>query len=111
MRLLLALVAVGMVCFVFSGCAGMYSAPVQPGIGWLYSDVSAPLDVDNDGTIIVENKGEASAENILGWIVTGDASIAAAARAGKITKVRHVDYKYKNILGIYAKFTTVVYGE
>jgi len=31
--------------------------------------------------------------------------------AGGITKVHHVDCKVQNILGIYAKYTTIVYGE
>jgi len=30
---------------------------------------------------------------------------------GGITKVHHVDSKVKNILGVYAEYTTVVYGE
>lgn len=111
MRMLIGVAIVGLACLTFSGCAGCYKAPVKPGVGLLYSDVSAPLDMDNDNTVIVEKTGEATAENVLGLIVTGDASIAAAAKEGKITKVTHVDYKYKNILGIYAKFTTIVYGE
>lgn len=111
MRMVLVLAGMAILCIVVSGCAGVYRAPVMPGVGILYADVSAPLDVDNDGTITTEKKGEATAENVLGLIVTGDASIAAAAKAGKITKVSHVDYKFKNILGIYSKFTTIVYGE
>jgi len=111
MRMVFVLVGVGILCLAASGCAGCYRAPVMPGMGSFYADVHAPLDVDNDGTVIVEKHGEATAENVLGLIVTGDASIAAAAKAGKITKVSHVDYKFKNILGIYSKFTTIVYGE
>jgi len=42
---------------------------------------------------------------------TGDASISAAAASGGISRIHHVDHETLNILGIYAKYTTVVYGE
>jgi len=54
--------------------------------------------------------GTAKATAIIG-IATGDASIAAAMSNGGITKVHHVDTEVTNILGIYATYTTVVYGE
>jgi hypothetical protein len=41
----------------------------------------------------------------------GDASISAAAQNGGITRIHHVDHETMNILGIYAKYTTIVYGE
>lgn len=55
--------------------------------------------------------GEAMAQSILGIVATGDASISAAAAAGGITKIHHVDYHAWSVLGILAKFTTHVYGE
>ncbi|PYN11407.1 MAG: protein trl [Candidatus Rokuibacteriota bacterium] len=42
---------------------------------------------------------------------TGDASISAAAKNGGITRIHHVDHETMNILGFYAKYTTIVYGE
>jgi hypothetical protein len=42
---------------------------------------------------------------------TGDASITAAATNGGITKIHHVDHETLNILGIYARYVTVVHGE
>ena len=42
---------------------------------------------------------------------TGDASISTAMRNGGITRIHHVDHETLNILGIYAKYTTTVYGE
>ncbi len=41
----------------------------------------------------------------------GDASIDAAKRNGKITKVHHVDWQVENILGIIGKYKVIVYGE
>ncbi len=55
--------------------------------------------------------GAATATSILGIVATGDASIEAAAKNAGITRIHHVDHHTKNILGFYAEFTTIVYGE
>jgi hypothetical protein len=55
--------------------------------------------------------GESCAENYLGLIATGDASIDTAKKRGGITKVNSVDHSSTRILGYYAKFCTVVAGE
>jgi len=111
MKALLVVLALAVACGLLTGCAGMVRAPVSPGMGLIFSDYDAPLDIDADPTVVAMKMGQASAENILGLVITGDASIQEAAKQGGISKVHHVDYHYKNILGIYAKFTTTVYGE
>jgi len=55
--------------------------------------------------------GTSEATSILGMVATGDASIEAAKNNGGITKVSHVDFNSDNILGVYGKYTTTVYGE
>lgn len=91
--------------FLLSGCA-MVQSPV---FATLYTDVKAPLAVTgNSGASKV---GTAEANSILGIVATGDASIDAAAKSAGITKIHHVDYEAKNILGFYATFTVYVYGE
>ena len=42
---------------------------------------------------------------------TGDASISAAMQNGGITRIHHVDHETSSFLGVYAKYTTIVYGE
>ena len=111
MRVALLCTAMLLAVFALSGCAGIVIAPVTPGMGAIFSDYQAPLDPDVDPTVVAEKHGEASAENFLGLVITGDASLKAAADQGGITKVHHMDYQYKNILGLYARFTTIVYGE
>ncbi len=81
----------------------------SPVTGMLYSDVQGPLAVTSNIEYI--KIGEASCESILGLVARGDASISAAMKAGGITKIHHIDYHSENILGIYAKFTVIVYGE
>lgn len=91
---------------LLSSCGAFVQAPL---VGGLYTDVKAPLAVtSNEGSSKV---GSAEATSILGLVATGDASIDAAAKSAGITKIHHVDYYSTNILGIYATFTVLVYGE
>lgn len=55
--------------------------------------------------------GKASATQVLGMWVTGDASIATAAKAGGIDTVRTVDMRVTSLLGIVRNYTTVVTGK
>lgn len=100
-----AALALGASALLASGCA--YA--VAPVTGFVYSDVDGPLTATSnpDGS----KTGIAQCESILGIVASGDCSIAAAARNGGISRIRHVDFKTKSILGVYAEFTTTVYGE
>ena len=104
MRKALASLAVGVSAIVLLvGCAG-----VTPMNGSLYTDLKGPVAVgDAAGS---SKTGTAKATAIIG-IATGDASIATAMANGGITKIHHVDTHVTNILGIYATYETVVYGE
>jgi len=95
---------------VLSGCA-MVMTPV-PGLAYTEVNapmcrVQAPIDLGAGSTKI----GMAKCESILGLVATGDASVQAAMKNGQITKVHHVDYKARCILGVYAEYTVLVYGE
>ena len=89
----------------FSGCA-MVGTPLS---GVVYTNMNYPVTAtaSEQGS----KTGEASATSILGIVATGDASVAEAAKNGGITKVKTVDVKAKNILGVYAKYTVIVTGE
>lgn len=104
MRKAMMTLVVGVAAIVMmTGCAG-----VSPVNGSLYVDMKAPIAVGDASS--ASKMGTSKATAIIG-IVTGDASIEAAMQNGGITKVHHVDAKVKNILGIYAEYETVVYGE
>lgn len=79
------------------------------GVATLYTDVKEGLTATSNvtGTKV----GTASATGILGLVATGDASIQTASHAGGIKKISHVDTQKTSILGIFTKFTTIVYGE
>jgi len=60
----------------------------------------------------VEGKvGRAATHSVLGLVAWGDAGTSAAAAEGGIAVVTHADYELFNILGIYQRYTTVVYGQ
>jgi hypothetical protein len=94
-----------------TGCALFFSAPVIPGSAFVYANTRAPMDVDFERTEVGPKRGRASVTTILALVSFGDASAASAANDGGISTIRHADYEYYNILGIYQRFTTVVYGE
>jgi hypothetical protein len=90
---------------LLSGCAAMGHGPVM-----------APITINMKGPVSAgpaatgPKVGRAEAWGILVF-ATGDASISAAAANGGITRIHHVDHETLNILGIYAKYTTIVRGE
>ncbi|MCL5270163.1 MAG: TRL-like family protein [bacterium] len=105
---LFALVVAG--SLLLGGCA-FYQAPVMPPPGFIVSSIQAPIDTDADQTPVSTRQGEASSMSILGLVAVGDASIKTAAEEGGLKKIDHVDYRYLNVLFIFQKFTTIVYGE
>ena len=90
---------------LLSGCAAVGHGPV-----------TAPITINMKGPVSAgpaatgPKVGRAEAWGILVF-ATGDASISAAAANGGITRIHHVDHETLNILGIYAKYTTIVRGE
>jgi hypothetical protein len=99
------------IALVTSGCAGFFSAPVVPPLAFVYTNVQAPLDADHDETQLGTKQGSASTQNVLGIVSWGDASTSAAAKDGNVTVIRHADYEFFNVLGVYSRFTTVVRGD
>lgn len=73
--------------------------------------LTTPIAATEADLTTCPKKGEASCSVILGVILSGDASVNAAARAGGITHVCTVDVKRTAILGVfYVKETTQVTG-
>ena len=78
--------------------------------------VMAPLAINMSGPVSAgaaptsPKTGRAEAWGIV-FFATGDASISTAMQNGGITRVHHVDHETLNLLGWFAKYTTIVYGE
>jgi len=78
-----------------TGCVSKYGAPFH----W-------------DNSVKPSKVGSASRGLVLGFIKTGDATINAAMRDGRIEKIHHVDYSDMTLFGgLYWQQTIKVYGE
>jgi hypothetical protein len=95
---------------VVTSVTGCYLSPVVPPTGMIYTEFSAPQNPGAKGDL-GSKSGKAEARSFLGLIAYGDASVSAAADAGDIATVKHTDYDFFNVLGIYQRYTTVVYGD
>lgn len=96
-------------CLVLGSAAlpGCIAAPVVPPLGLLYTDIEAPLAPKGEAG---SKRGTSHVVSILGLVSTGDGSVKAAAANGGIHDVTLVDYEFTNVLGVYQRYTTVVYG-
>lgn len=101
------LMAVAILAMCASGCVMTRDSKI---VSALTFDVQSPDTSFIDNSVKPEKMGVAKASGILCYC-EGDASIKAAMDNGGIKKIHHVDYKVKNILGIIADYTTIVYGE
>lgn len=100
MKLAVALIAAGML----AGCAT--SVP----LGGLYTELKLPIAATSNNGKSTKT-GTAECMSVLGLVATGDCSIEAAKKNGGITKVNHIDWDARNILGIIGNYKTVVHGE
>jgi hypothetical protein len=89
---------------LFTGCA------TQIPYGMILIDNTLPLQV-GDASAKSTKVGTATSQSYLAMIAVGDSSINTAAKNGGITKINHVDWQVKNMLGIIGEYTTTVYGE
>ena len=106
MKSVLAFVVVGLVLVTaLTGCMIVQS----PATGIIYTEVKYGIVATTSTASAKE--GKACAQSILGWVATGDASIAAAKAAGGINEVSVIDHTAKNILGIVGEWCTVVKGK
>ncbi len=99
--------ALAALALTLGGCA-MAAGGNAGAMGALYAGYKAPGNI-GDGKAGAKT-GEACASSILGIIATGDASVAAAQKAGGIAQVSHVDHDNFAVLGLYAKTCTIVNG-
>lgn len=75
------------------------------------SSCSAMLPVSATGKIDGAKTGTATATNVLGFWISNDASIRAAAANGGITHVSTVDVETTNYLWVVHVYKTVVVGD
>ena len=104
MRVLLCLATLAAVILA-AGC----TMPLAPVMAGLVIDQKGPVaGFDNNTASTRVGRSQAQGVILVGF---GDASIRTAAASAGITKIHHVDSNTLNVLGIYSKFETIVYGE
>ena len=97
--------------------APVWTVPVQPPPGFIYTHYFAPLSTNMEKTAALATKTGKASTTFIRFFYPGldvafdDASIEQAARNGAITKIHYADYEYTMVLGIFGRFTTIVYGE
>jgi hypothetical protein len=108
MKRLIAVVALSCFAIVFmTGCAVVGGIPGGT-YGALFTQTDNAVAVGSAAG--AEKVGTAESTAII-CFATGDSSISKAMANGGITKIHHVDAKVFSVLGVYSKYTTVVYGE
>lgn len=104
MKRRLSIIGLGLAVFFLSGCA-MAAAPVN---GTLYSHVVGPVNATSVPK--ATRTGKACSATYLGWVALGEGGIENAKREGGISEVASVDSESFSVLGLYARFCTVVTG-
>ena len=112
MSKLIACVALSSVVVFMSGCIGVMPGTGSATVAGIFSQVQGAVvaGAPVGQTTSTAKIGMADSQAIL-FFATGDSSVQKAMENGGITKIHHVDCKFMNVLGVYAKYTTVVYGE
>ncbi len=113
MKRLILIVATACAVVVFmSGCAMVMPGTGGSAFGGLYTQVDGMVQhgAPVGETASTAKVGTATSTAII-CFATGDSSVKAAMENGGITKIHHIDYKVMSVMGVYAKYTTVVYGE
>ncbi|HTS19770.1 MAG TPA: TRL domain-containing protein [Verrucomicrobiae bacterium] len=106
-RLIVLVAAACAVVVLMSGCA-VVGGVAGGTYGGIYTSTSGAVAV---GTADGSDKVGTATSTAIVCFATGDSSIKAAMDNGGITKIHHVDCKVMSVLGVYAKYTTVVYGQ
>ncbi len=99
-------VAMLVVIMGMAGCAYPTNGPVA---ALITVDTKGPAAVGNPDAAATKVGRSQSAGILL--VAFGDASISAAVKEVNITRIHHVDVETLGIMGIYARSTTIVYGE
>jgi hypothetical protein len=97
-------------CVLVIGTMGGCCYAVGPVMSPITLDQKGPVGVGDLPIASADKIGRAKAEGIL-FFSWGDASIEAAARSRDIKQISYVDRQVSNVLGVYARYETIVYGK
>ncbi len=78
-------------------------------MGMIYTDYTAAGTATSN--TVGSKVGQSQRTSVLGLVAIGNSGIDAAAKAGGIKKISHVDVREFSVLGLFSTVTTYVYGE
>ncbi len=104
-----ALKALLLAVVVLSGTMLTTSCGTPFPLGCLYTNVYTPGALGN-GQIRYNRMSLVSCYSFLGWFAGGNASHNLAAKEGAINEISWTTWHIENYLGIFGRFTNVVYG-
>jgi uncharacterized protein YceK len=94
-----------------SGCAGVaFAGSGAVGFSSVYANTTGTQFI-NEQTKLGAKSGESCVTSILGIVTTGSVGVNETARKANISRITHIDYRFENLLGFYAKYCAVVYGD
>jgi hypothetical protein len=103
----LKLFLISFAALILSGCA--YNSPV-PGV--IFTSTTFPsgdkVKLDSE---TVSKQGKSSCYSVFALVAFGNCSITSAMTDGRITKIHHVDSSSMNVLFVFFRYDTIVYGE
>ena len=102
-RILFIVGMIGMIVLL-NGCMSN-----EPG-GTVYANLTSPM-ISPTGDTSYTKTGSASTYSFLYLVAWGDGGLAKAVKNGDIKKIKMADMDIFNILGLYIKYTTHVYGD
>ena len=80
--------------------------------GCVYSNVQMPLDENYDKTQLGTKVGRSSNHTVMWLVAWGNGGTQAAAKNGDINVIQHADrHVFLVLFGLYARTTTVLYGD
>lgn len=89
----------------------MVAVTILSASGCAYSNIRGPYDVNIENTDFGTKVGRSSNYSVLWLVAWGDGGYKAAADNGGIKVMKHADYQFTQYLfGLYARETTIVYG-
>jgi hypothetical protein len=104
--------AIAVLTMTNTGCSA-FLGPYP--VGFIFDSSTKPHPADQtylNGPGKTDDKmGEACSTGYVGVVAVGDASVAAAKKAGGITDVHTMDLRTFSILGLYTQACTIVHGK
>lgn len=98
-------------CPLLLVCVTCFDAREIPSPGLLYSNHRFDGGFAASNEITSTRVGRGCIEMSLGLYATGNAGASLIADKAGIERIAYIDHEFFNVLGIYSRYCTIVYGD